>query len=160
MLFTTRWIFLDFQDNGAYLLLLLFKKMTNPPCDAAFLKLANAALLKHNILHCPIFPRIGNCYETFSDFSLQMYLFAFARSLILASATDTLTSHAPKLLSGLVWLYVEFSCPARSLNFWASSAFTTLSLEIFLSLQIWTSINSWIYICWSKYIQSCFCSIC
>ena len=83
VLFTTHWIFLDFQDIDAYLLLLLIKRIKNPPCDDAFLKFANAA----SLLHCSIFPRFGNCNETFSDFKLQIYLFVIARSLIFASAT-------------------------------------------------------------------------
>ena len=101
MLFATHEIFLDFQDIAACLLLLLIKKMINPPCDKAFLKFTNAAPLKHNILRRSIF----------SSFPL----FAIAGSLIFASATDTLISHAPKLMSDLVWLDVKFSFPARPL---------------------------------------------
>ena len=55
-LFTTCWIFLDCQDIGEYLLLLLIKKRINSPFDETFLKFANAVLLKL-ILHCSIFPR-------------------------------------------------------------------------------------------------------
>ena len=95
--------------------------------------------------HHFIFPRFGNCNVTISYCNLGIYLFTIANSLIFASATDTLTLHGPKLMFGLVWLDVQFN---------------GLFLDIFLSLQIWTSFNWLIYICCSKYMQSCFCSVC
>lgn len=122
--------------------------------------MVNVASLKHKILYSFIFSNFGNCSKTFSDFNLQIYLLAFTRSLIFVSTTDTLIYMLQKLIPGFVWLYAQFSCPASPLNCRASSVFNGISLDIFLSLQISTSLNSSIYIYWSKHIQSCFCSTC
>ena len=76
----------------------------------SFLKVSNRVNILHN-------SRFGNCNESFSDFSVRIYLFAVARSLIFASGTDTLIFDFPKLMSGLVSLNVQFSCPARPFNY-------------------------------------------
>ena len=90
--------------------------MINPPCNETFFKLAKAASLKQIILQSSIFPRLGYYKTTFSDFSFRMFLLATIKSLTVESFIDTDTSHARKLMSGLVWLDVQFNFPANPLN--------------------------------------------
>ena len=76
--------------------------MINPPCDEACLTFANAASLKHNIHY---------------------------DALIFASATNTLISHAPKLMPGLVWLDVSLTVLLEPL---------TAKLLLYLTAFPWT----------------------
>ena len=76
--------------------------MISSPCDDEFFKLAKAASLEQIILQCFVFPRLGYCKTTFSDFNFRMFLLATIQSLAVESFIDTDTSHAPKGMSGLV----------------------------------------------------------
>ena len=125
--------------------------MINPPSDEPFFKLVKAASLKKIILQSSTFPRLGYCKITFSDFNFRIFLLATIKSLTVESFIDTDTSYAPKLMSGLVWLDVQFDCPANPFNYCqASSVVKGLSLDILLSLVILTSFNLSVYISWSK----------